>query len=242
MRQLKDCLPDVLMSSDENKGAEFSNEFRSLRDRYAKYYLDAYRRSHINEAQLQQKMRVMSSSEYTICQIVCDAPFVLSTRFDEWERNMKRLEMANPQVTIDAIRRVPFHGFNPKDAQALPDINQMTDDIKEIYASYVNSFREILDDPSISGSIEVLDPEQQSIVQRFKDGQIELDAMYAPQLKSIISSMYHGLTAVEITQSDLVGCFSRAMSVEDAKAAFNQLVTRLSAGKANPRIIVKLVK
>lgn len=242
MRQLKDRLPDVLMSSDEAKSVEFTNDFRSLRDRYAKYYLDAYRRSHINEAQLQQKLRVMSSSEYTICQIVCDAPFVLSTRFDEWERNIKRLEMANPQVNIDAIRRVPFHGFNPKDTQALPDVNQMTDDIKDIYASYVNSFREILDDPSISSSIEVLDPEQQSIVQRFKEGKIELDAMYAPQLKNIISSMYHGLTAVEITQSDLVSCFSRAMSVEDAKAAFNQLVTRLSAGKANPRIIVKLAK
>ena len=65
---------------------------------------------------------------------------------------------------------------------------------------------------------------------------LDVDSM----LKSIISSMYHGLTAVEITQSDLVNCFSRAMSVEDAKAAFNQLVTRLSAGKANPRIIVKI--
>ena len=184
----------------------------------------------------------MSSSEYAISQMVCDAPFVLSTRFDEWERHMKLLEMANPQVTIDAIRRVPFHGFNPRDAQVLPDINQLADDIKDIYASYVTGFREILDDPSIASSIDVLDPEQQSIVKRFKDGQIELDAMYAPQLKSIISSMYHGLTAVEITQSDLVNCFSRAMSVEDAKAAFNQLITRLSAGKANPRIIVKLAK
>lgn len=242
MRQLKDRLPDVLMSTDERKSAEFSNDFKTLRDRYAKYYLDAYRRSHINEAQLQQKMRVMSSSEYLICQMVSDAPFVLSTRFDEWERNMRRLEMANPQVTIDAIRRVPFHGFNPREAQALPDINQMTDDIKEIYASYVNSFREILDDPSINGSIDVLDPEQKSIVLRFKAGEIELDGMYAPQLKSSISSLYHGLTAVEITQSDLVNCFSRAMSVEDAKAAFNQLVTRMSAGKANPRIIVKLAK
>jgi hypothetical protein len=155
---------------------------------------------------------------------------------------MRRLETANPQVTIDAIRRVPFHGFNPKDAQALPDINQMADDIKDIYAGYVSGFRDILDDPSIANSIDVLDPEQQSIVQRFKSGEIELDAMYAPQLKNIISSMYHGLTAVEITQSDLLSCFSRAMSVEDAKAAFNQLVTRLSAGKANPRIIIKLVK
>ena len=242
MRQLKDRLPDVLMSSDERKGVEFTNEFKSLRDRYAQYYLDAYRRSHINESQLQQKMRIMSSSEYAISQMVCDAPFVLSTHFDEWERHMKLLEMANPQVTIDAIRRVPFHGFNPRDAQVLPDINQLADDIKDIYASYVTGFREILDDPSIASSIDVLDPEQQSIVKRFKNGQIELDAMYAPQLKSIISSMYHGLTAVEITQSDLVNCFSRAMSVEDAKAAFNQLITRLSAGKANPRIIVKLAK
>lgn len=242
MRQLKDSLPNVLMSSDERKSIEFANEFKNLRDRYAKHYFEAYRSSHINEAQLTQKMRIMSSAEYSICQIVCDAPFVLSTRFDEWERNMKRLEQANPQVNIEAIKRVPFHGFNPKDSQILPDINQLADDIKEIYASYVTSFREILEDPSIASSIDVLDPEQQSIINRFKEGQIELDAMYAPQLKSIISSMYHGLTAVEITQSDLINCFSRAMSVEDAKAAFNQLITRLSAGKANPRIIIKLVK
>lgn len=242
MRQLEDRLPDVLMSTDERKAADFTNDFRALRDSYAQYYLDAYRRCHINEAQLQQKMRLMSSTEYTISQMVCDAPFVLSTRFDEWERNIRRLETANPKVTIDAIRRTPFHGFNPKDAQALPDINQMADDIKDIYAGYVSGFRDILDDPSIANSIEVLDPEQQSIVKRFKAGEIELDAIYASQLKNIISSMYHGLTAVEITQSDLLSCFSRAMSVEDAKAAFNQLVTRLSAGKANPRIIIKLVK
>ena len=242
MRALKDRLPDILMSTDERKAQEFTNSFRTIRDRYAKYYLDAYRRSHINEAQLQQKMRIMSSSEYTICQMVCDAPFVLSTRFDEWESHIRRLEMANPQVTIEAIRRVPFHGFNPKDAQVLPDINQLADDINEIYASYVKGFKEILEDPSIANSIDVLDPEQQSIVHRFQTGEVELDAIYAPQLKNIISSMYHGLTAVEITQSDLVNCFSRAMSVEDAKAAFNQLVTRMSAGKANPRIIVKLSK
>ena len=242
MRQLKDSLPDVLMSADERKNAEFNNQFKTLRDEYAKYYLDAYRRSHINEAQLQQKMRIMSNTDYTISKIVCDAPFVLSTRFDEWERHMRLLETANPQVTIDAIRRVPFHGFNPKEAQALPDINQLAEDIKEIYNSYVNSFLEILDDPSIADSIEVLDPEQQSIVTRFKNGDIQLDAMYAPQLKSIISSLYHGMTAVEITQSDLVNCFSRAMSVDEAKNAFNELVTRMSSGKANPRIIVKLVK
>ena len=173
--------------------------------------------------------------------MVCDAPFVLSTRFDEWNRNMSHLQLADPHVTIDAIRRVPFHGFNPRDAQVLPDINQLADEIKEIYESFAQSFRDTLDDPSIAASIEVLDPEQQDIVKRFKNGQIELDAMYAPQLKSIISSMYQGLTAVEITQADLVNCFSRAMSVEDAIAAFNQLVTRMSAGKSNPRIIVKLV-
>ena len=218
MRQLKDRLPDVLMSADERKNAEYNNQFKALRDEYAKYYLDTYRRSHINEAQLQQKMRIMNNTDYTISKIVCDAPFVLSTRFDEWERHMRLLEMANPQVTIDAIRRVPFHGSNP------------------------NSFLEILDDPSIADSIEVLDPEQQSIVTRFKNGEIQLDAMYAPQLKSIISSLYHGMTAVEITQSDLINCFSRAMSVDEAKNAFNDLVTRMSSGKANPRIIVKLAK
>ena len=119
---------------------------------------------------------------------------------------------------------------------------ELAEDIKEIYNSYVNSFLEILDDPSIADSIEVLDPEQQSIVTRFKNGEIQLDAMYAPQLKSIISSLYHGMTAVEITQSDLVNCFSRAMSVDEAKNAFNDLVTRMSSGKANPRIIVKLAK
>lgn len=242
MRQLKDRLPDVLTSADERKTAEFNNQFKILRDEYAKYYLEAYRRSHINEAQLQQKMRILSNTEYRICKMVCDAPFVLSTRFDEWEQYMRLLETANPQVTIDAIRRVPFHGFNPKDARALPDINQLADDIKEIYNSYVNSFLEILDDPSVANSIEVLDPEQQSIVTRFKKGEIQLDTIYAPQLKSIISSLYNGITPVEITQSDLINCFSRAMSVEDAKAAFNQLITRLSAGKANPRIIIKLVK
>ena len=242
MKQLKESLPDVLMSSDDRKGAEYTTRFQNLRDKYAKYYYDAYRRAHINEAQNQQKQRILISPEYTVSKMVCDAPFVLSTRFDEWERFMRSLSMADPHVTIDAIRRVPFHGFNPREAQTLPDINQLADDIKEIYASYDKSFHEILDDPSIATGIEVLDPDQQSIISRFKDKKINLDATYAPQLKSIISSLYRGLTAVEITQSDLVNCFSRAMSVDEAKAAFNQLVTRMSAGKSNPRIIVKLAK
>lgn len=43
-----------------------------------------------------------------------------------------------------------------------------------------------------------------------------------------------------ITTSDLAACFSRAMNVDDARTAFNDLLNRLTMGKNNPRIILKL--
>ena len=240
MKRLKNRLPDVLMSSNEQKTIEYVNEFNRLRDQYAQWYLDVYRRSHINESQMLQKSRIENGNENTICKMVTDAPFVQSARYDTWRHNMNLLQPSDPQVTLDSIKRTPFRGFNPLEAPVLPDLNQLAEQIKEIYDSFVKAFNGILEDPAIKSNITILEPDQQSIVNRFMEGQIQLDAMYAPQLKNIISTLYNGLTAVEITSSDLVNCFSRAMSVDDAKSAFNQLITRLSAGKNNPRIIIKL--
>ena len=240
MRRLKNRLPDVLMSSNEQKGIEYTNDFNRLRDQYAQWYLDLYRRSHINESQMLQKSRIENGNENTICKMVADAPFEQSARYDGWKRNMSLLQPADPQVTLDSIKRTPYRGFNPLEAPVLPDLNQLAEEIKEIFDSFVTAFQDILEDPAIKKNISILEPEQQSIVNRFISGEVHLDAMYAPQLKNIISALYNGLTAVEITSSDLVNSFSRAMSVDDAKSAFNQLITRLSAGKNNPRIIIKL--
>ena len=85
----------------------------------------------------------------------------------------------------------------------------------------------------------MLEPEDKSIVERFQNGQIQLDNMYAPKLRGILTTLYSGITPVEITQSDLTHIFSRAMSPEEAKAAFNQLIENSSRGKNHPRIILK---
>ena len=240
MQQAREKVKDILIMGNEQKSAEYTREVDALRESYAQWYFNAYRRAYINEAQKQQKDRILSSSEYIICRMVCDAPFVLSAAFDEWQSYADKLQMANPSVTLDAVRRVPFHGFNPLETSVLPDINQLAESIKDIYAKFVQAFHETLDDPAIMANIGLLEPAQQTLIKRFKSDDISLDATYAPQLKAIISSLYSGFTAVNITTSDLAACFSRAMNVDDARTAFNDLLNRLTMGKNNPRIILKL--
>jgi hypothetical protein len=175
----------------------------------------------------------------TISHIVCDAPFVQSTRYDEWKQDMDRLQSADPSVTLDAINGFLTVGFNPLEVTgSLPDLNQLDENIKDIYDGYVRDFHNTLDDPAIKETIKMLEPEDKSIVERFQEGTLQLDSMYAPKLKGILSTLFSGITPVEITKSDLTHLFSRAMTPEEAKAAFCQLVDSSSRGKNHPRIIM----
>jgi len=240
MKAVKDQLPNVLMSSKPTAGADFIKQMEQVRNEYAKWYIDEYKRCHITDAQKMQKQRITSSNEATICKMISDAPFVQSTRYDEWQQQMNCLQPADPNVTLDAVKRVPYRGFNPLESNgALPDLNQLSDNIKDIYDGYDKDFHDILEDPSMQSGVEMLEPEDKNIVERFKDGKISLDAMYAPMLKKILSILYRGLTPVEITQSDLARCFSHALSPDDAKAEFNKLIDSRIAGKDNARIIIK---
>jgi hypothetical protein len=239
MRLMKNKLPDVLMSTDPSKGVAFLRDVDEVKDQYAHWYLDEYKRCHINEEQKQRKDRILASNAATISHIVCDAPFVQSTRYDEWKQDMDRLQPADPSVTLDAIKRVPYRGFNPLEVTgSLPDLNQLDENIKDIYDGYVHDFHNTLDDPAIKETIKMLEPEDKSIVERFQEGTLQLDSMYAPKLKGILSTLFSGITPVEITKSDLTHLFSRAMTPEEAKAAFCQLVDSSSRGKNHPRIIM----
>lgn len=240
MKALKDKLPDVLMDSRPTVGVGYIRDVDAVRDQYARWYMDEYKRSHINEEQRQRKERIKNGSEAMICRIVCDAPFVQSTRYDEWEQQMNKLQPLDPNVTLDAVKRNPYRGFNPLESNGiLPDLNQLADNIKDIYEGYVQDFHDTLDDPAMKATINMLEPEDKTTVERFQSGQIQLDTTYAPLLKRILTTLFGGITPVEISQSDLSHIFSRAMSPDDAKAAFNELITSRTAGKNHPRVILR---
>lgn len=237
-------LSDIVRSGDRATINTYKASLDTLASRYARAYVEAYLRTCVNEFTMNKKSAMIQSEQYKVCDLVRDADFINGSRFESLKGKLSKIYLANPRITEQAVLDTPYIGFNPHDAVGvtLPDVNLLKDELDDIFNSYDNTFKEILDDPSVKRNIEVLNDVEKDTISRYISGSISLDTTYAPQIKSIITKLHRGFTKVEISADNIQQIFNRPMTPEEAIEAFKRHINNELTGRdrSNVRIIVKL--
>ena len=237
-------LSEVVRCGDRATINAYKSSLDTLASRYARAYVDAYLTTCVNEFTMRTKEAMLQSEQYKVCDLVRDADFINGSRFETLKGKLSKIHLANPRITEQAVLDSPFMGFNPHDAVGvtIPDVNQLKEELDEIYNSYDVAFKEILDDPSVKRNIEVLNDIEKNIITRYIAGEETLNTTYTSQIKSIIAKLHRGFTKVEISADNIQQIFNRPMTPEEAIEAFKRHINNELTGRdrSNVRIIVKL--
>lgn len=123
----------------------------------------------------------------------------------------------------------------------MPELEDLKDELKEIYAEYEQGFHDALEDPTILRNKEMLTQEEKSTIQQFIDGNITLNPQYARILIDIINKLQRSFTKVEINHNEMLKIFSRPMTKQQALDALAAYIDNQSRGHKpeDIRIIVK---
>lgn len=231
---------------NENKTAReaYKSKLEALKGRYADWYMNEYHRAHISEIDYGSKQKIMSQSNKMICDIVCNAPFINPSRYDNWLRKMNLLQVVNPNVNRNAILSMPtsVDGFNPTlNHEALPSLSELKNELDEIFEEFEQCFHEALEDPTTFKNRDLLNEQEKVIIEQFKNGEIGLNQQYARILIEIISKLQKSFTKIEIGYDEMVKIFSRPMTKQQALEALASYIDNQSRGHKpeDVRIIIK---
>ena len=246
IEKLKDVICEL---DDEQKLNNYRIELDTLMGLYADWYLGEYNRLHINNFQYTEKQRIINSNEKRVCDIICGVDhnkeyFPISSQYASWTKKTASLILRDDKVTRDAILRSPYQGFNPVQfvGQTLPDIACLREELQNIYDTIDESLHQILNDEMLLANKDILDPNEQQLLQRFKDNGEQLSPNNAERLMEIVGKLHKGINRIEITVDSIRQILNRPMSPEEAIKAFRQYIDSVVGGNNadnNTRIIIK---
>lgn len=236
-------LSEIVRGGDRTTINSYKATLDSLASRYARAYVEAYLSTCVNEFTMNKKSALLQTEQYKVCELVRDADFINPSRFESLKNNLSKIHLANPRINEQAVKESPFIGFDPHSAVGvtIPNVDDLKNELDDIFNSYDIAFKEILDDPSVKRNIEVLNDVEKDVITRYINGGITLDTTYTPQIKSIIAKLHRGFTKVEITTERMLQIFNRPMTPEEAIEAFKRHINEQLTGRdrSNVRIIVK---
>ena len=210
---------------------------------YAEWYLKEYLRCHINENKYLEKQKLQQSEANWVCQAVSEADILPNAPYTEWTHVMSKLRLADSHVNKERILESPYQSFNPHDYKGvtIKDVSMLKEELGEIYSSYDTALHQMLDDPGIQKNMDALDANTRTMLQKYKDGKMELDQEHAKPIISAIAKLHKGITKVILTAADLPKIFTHPMSKEEALAALGNYIEQQLHGqdRSNIRVIFK---
>ena len=237
------------MVNDDEALSAYKSQLDTLMGKYADWYLAEYNRLHITGMQEQEKLRIMRSTEKQVSDAICGNDrggyITIVPQYQDWNRRMSQLQVANISVTREAILNVPYHGFNPKQFQgkSLPQIADMRNELEQIYENIIKSLHEMAEDPQLAGNAtSVLDQSEQRLFKQFHDNHEEKpSAEDAARLMVIIDKLHRDIQKVDITMDDIRRALNHPMTPQEAKKAFGKYIDLMTNGyeNENVRVILK---
>ena len=231
-------LPQKLSSSDKTEITRYETTLKALIDRYADYYLTGYTRYRLSRESALQKEKIMTSDNKRICDIIRDADFLSALEYTNWLKIITPLKEGDENITKDRVKEEPYHDFNPKDHAGKP-VYRMADleeQLQVILDKWIKAMRSIFKDPSVTGNLDMLDANEQTLVENFRNGTCDLTVANAPQLRKLIATLSKGIEKVELTAENIKSIFSKPLTPNEAISAITDWINKLCEGKERSKI------
>ncbi len=231
-------LPQKLSSSDKTEITRYETTLKALIDRYADYYLTGYTRYRLSRESALQQEKIMTSDNKRICDIIRDADFLSPLEYTNWLDIITFLKKGDENITKDRVKEEPYHDFNPKD-HAGKQVYRMADleeQLQVILDKWIKAMRSIFKDPSVTGNLDMLDANEQTLVENFRNGTCDLTVANATQLRKLIATLSKGIEKVELTAENIKSIFSKPLMPNEAISAITDWINKLCEGKERSKI------
>jgi len=243
IREAIEELASILGSGNEKEKTAYKAKITSLKNRYADWYLKCYLDHRISDADDTQKHALLDSDEKAICDILKEADFLSSGHYQQIISKLNALQPANPNVNKDLILTAPFQDFNPLEYVGKPKVGvkDLKDEIAKLLGIWVQTLKDILEDPMVKSKMSLLDKSEQKLLNDFESGIVSIERGNALKIRNAIMSLHKGLEKVELTIESLKSQFNKPLTPDEAVEAFKLYVDEVTGGKdrSSIRIILK---
>lgn len=220
------------------------NQLQQIRGKYVDFYMQKYFDAHVSEIDYQRVKRLQIDERKKVCDEVRQTPFINPSRYDVWLRKLALLKPVDSRVTSGWMNETPVapDAFNPVNSTGLlPRVDELTDELDDIYNEYATSFLDALNDPSVKSNFDLLTDEERITAEQYREGKITLKQPYVKQLASIIQKLQRNFRRIEIARDDLLGIFSRPMTKKQIISKFTEYINKADndENSEDVRIIIK---
>ena len=235
-------LGSVILSDKDAEIRKFESLLTSLRDRYVEYYTGYYTKCRLSAKDARTKDRIMNSDQKKICDIIKDADFITVTEYQNWINSITSLREADPNLTKAMIQEEPYHDFNPREYYGKTSfkVQDLEDQLKIILDKWINAMRSVFKDPSVQDNLELLRPDERTLVEGFRDEKVALSIENASQLRNLISQLAQGIDKVTINFDDLRKKFNRPFTPDEAIEALSEYINELCTAKERKKVRIIL--
>ena len=235
-------LSTTIEKGDQAQIRSYKDQLKSLKRRYADWYLNLYLKYRISESDHTQKMALLDSDTKAICDILKEVDFLSSGQYSQWLQTIQKLQPAESHVNRDLILTAPYQDFNPADYEEseVKSIRQLKVDLEDLLMQWVDTLKETLDDPVVKKNMNLVDEATQKLLADFKSGVVDLDKDNALLIRNAIMDLHRGLEKVELNAESMKTTFSKPLTPDEAIEAFKSHIDQLTKGKERDKIRIIL--
>lgn len=214
--------------------------FNHLKERYAYWYIDEYKRCHITTLQDQERQLILNSPKLATLIMAMESNFVaIAPKLAPWLRDINMLQPAET-ITKQSMMSAPYFDFDPRGfiGKSLPNLDELRTRLDEIYDFADKEYHHILQDPEYLKNIDALNERQRRFIEEFKDEHIT--ERNFPAVMEAINKLIKGITSVTIKKAEVLSLFDRLITPDELIQKFNQLVNDKLAGINRSEARIKL--
>ncbi len=242
IKEAIESLPAVVATSKDADVKKYEALLNSLIDRYATYYLNQYTKCRLSKQDSLVKERVMGSEKKRICDIIKDSVFITVTEYENWKNSITALREADTSLTKAKLLIEPYQDFNPREYYDKPNYNihQLEEQLDSILEKWTTTMRSVFKDPSVQENMDILKPDDRSLVEDFRNGEIELTAENSSKVRDLMAQFAQGIDKVEITMDDIRKQLNKPLTPQETIDALTSYIDHLCIGKERNKVRIIL--
>lgn len=235
-------LGPVLNEGEDRKTGQYEAEFKSLKERYANYYLEKYTEYRISEKDETNRQALLNSEQKKVCDILKEAYFLSTAPYQTWLDKLLKLQPAGAQVNKEAVLRTPYHDFNPLDHLGKPKVTvqELKAELGDIFNEWETTLRESLEDPAVRRNMDAISPEEGKLLEAFKKGELPLNEQRAAEIRNLLNNLHKGLDKIELSTESLKPTFNKPLTPDEAVEAFKAYIEEVTRGKEREKVRIIL--
>ena len=220
------------INADPDTRKRYEASLRSLVDRYADYYINAYTKYTLSRTDTFKKQNLLNSENRLICDELKDSGLVAVAAFEAWVNDTNNMKEANAEVTREKVKMQPYHDFNPRDFVGKPlvsvsDMEARLDDLLNVWLKNLQGF---FKDPSVVAKTTMLETSAKKVADAFVNNTLTLTQRSAKELREVVRFLAKDIQTIDIFADDIQTALNKPMTYDEATAAFKKLLDDKSRG------------